>query len=101
MTRQIWTLSNFLSFLRVILVLPIATLVGSEIPERRFIAAGLTLLAIATDYFDGILARKLDQVTDLGKVIDPVADKLAIGIVGLMLALHGRMPLWFIIAALM
>src|SRR5258707_6642423 len=101
MTGQVWTPSNCLSFLRVVLVLPIATLVASDIPERRFIAAGLILLAIATDYFDGILARKPNQVTDLGKVIGPMADKIAIGIVGLMLVVHGRMPLWFIFVALL
>src|SRR5437016_2295777 len=100
MPRQVWTPSNCLSFLRVILVLPIATLVASGIPERRLVAGGLILLAIATDYFDGVLARKLNQVTELGKIIDPVADKLAVGIVGVTLAINGKIPVWFILAAL-
>ena len=58
--------------------------------------AGLILFAIvvATDWIDGMIARRTGQVSDLGKVLDPVADRLAIaaGLIGLVL--RGIFPLW-------
>jgi len=57
---------------------------------------GLILFAIvvATDWIDGMIARRTGQVSDLGKVLDPVADRLAIaaGLIGLVL--RGIFPLW-------
>jgi cardiolipin synthase len=57
---------------------------------------GLILFAIvvATDWIDGTIARRTGQVSDLGKVLDPVADRLAIaaGLIGLVL--RGIFPLW-------
>ncbi|HEV8539144.1 MAG TPA: CDP-alcohol phosphatidyltransferase family protein [Bacteroidota bacterium] len=101
MNRQVWTVSNLLSVLRVILVLPIATLAASHTPGDRLLAAGLIALAAATDYFDGVVARKLNQVTDLGKIIDPFADKIAVGVVCVILALHGKLPVWFVVSAIL
>jgi hypothetical protein len=63
-------LPNLLSLLRIAL-LPFVVLCLKAGQNRR--ALGLMLLAAATDYFDGLLARRLHQVTDSGKMIDPLS----------------------------
>ena len=65
-------------------------------PNRicTFIAALLFSAAAITDYLDGFLARKRGQVTTLGKVMDPVADKLLVSSAFIMLASLGWVPAW-------
>ncbi|MCI0706766.1 MAG: CDP-alcohol phosphatidyltransferase family protein [Ignavibacteriae bacterium] len=89
-------MSNFLSFLRVLLVPPVAYCIAVEFPYSRLWAAGLIVVAIISDVLDGYLARKLHQVSELGKVIDPLADKIAAITVTLVLAWTGDMPVWFV-----
>lgn len=55
------------------------------------------LFAICTDFFDGYLARKRNQVTDFGKILDPLADKICIGVIGIALTVLGKIPLWFLL----
>jgi len=50
-----------------------------------------------TDLLDGYLARKLNQVSELGKIIDPVADKLVVCTIAIMMFISGLIPLWFIV----
>lgn len=65
-------------------------------PNRicTFIAALLFSAAAITDYFDGFLARKRGLVTTLGKVMDPVADKLLVSSAFIMLTAQGWVPAW-------
>ncbi|HSQ37256.1 MAG TPA: CDP-alcohol phosphatidyltransferase family protein [Acidimicrobiia bacterium] len=76
MSRRILTIPNVISLARVAMVpLFLWLLFGADSP----LAAGLLVGAIgATDWVDGFLARRLDQVSELGKLLDPVADRLAI-----------------------
>lgn len=76
MTGRIATVPNLVSLVRVAMVpLFLWLLFGADAP----LPAGLLLGVIgATDWVDGFLARRLGQVSDLGKVLDPVADRLAI-----------------------
>lgn len=68
---------NKLSFLRIILVPLIYVFYLIPIdPYGKFVAVVLFILAALTDQLDGHLARKNNQVTDLGKLLDPMADKL-------------------------
>lgn len=59
-----------------------------------FFAAFLFVLASITDYFDGVIAREFDQITELGKILDPLADKMLTlaGFLGLMVL--GRADAW-------
>lgn len=60
----------------------------------RWVAAVLFALAAGTDRLDGWLARRLDQVTDWGKLMDPIADKLLIGGTLVVLSALGDVPWW-------
>lgn len=98
MSDRIWTLSNGLSLLRVLLVVPVALLLHSGQAGSRPFAAALILVAAFTDFLDGRIARMKNEVTRLGKVLDPVADKIGINAVVLLLAAEGTLPVWFAVA---
>jgi cardiolipin synthase len=88
---EVFNLPNFLSFLRIALV-PVFLWF---LLEEMFVSA-ITVLAIAglTDFLDGYLARKLNQTTKLGKMLDPVADRLYIFATLLALSATGYVPWW-------
>ena len=100
MEQRIWTLSNALSAMRVVLVVPIAGLLLRHDPGDRVLAVGLMVISSMTDLLDGMVARKLKQVTELGKIIDPVADKISVGAVCVILAIQGAVPVWFLASLL-
>ncbi len=66
----------------------------------RWWAAVLFIVAIATDGIDGYLARKHDIVTDLGKLLDPIADKALTGCAFVGLSILGELPWWITIVVL-
>jgi cardiolipin synthase (CMP-forming) len=59
------------------------------------------ILMYITDLLDGYLARKLNQISELGKIIDPLADKIAVGAIAIMMFFNGLIPLWFILIVVM
>jgi cardiolipin synthase len=101
MMHSYLTISNFISASRIILVFPMGYCLLTEFPHHRLWTAGVILVAVATDFLDGFLARKLHQVTDVGKVIDPLADKIGVGAYGFLLAWTGDIPFGFIVLVLL
>jgi CDP-diacylglycerol--glycerol-3-phosphate 3-phosphatidyltransferase len=91
---RFWTVPNMMSLFRLVLALPIAYLV--LIDGSLLWIFALFLLAVTTDYFDGRVARWSHTVSDWGKVLDPLADKIGGGLVILALALRGSLPAWFV-----
>lgn len=85
------TVSTRITLLRIALIPLLVWLVQVD---QRLVAAGVFLVASATDYLDGYLARRWQQVTDLGNFLDTTADKLLIA--GALLALlpMGRVSVW-------
>jgi CDP-diacylglycerol--glycerol-3-phosphate 3-phosphatidyltransferase len=81
-----------------ILMAPIFVFLLLAYPEQaswqRFLALLLFVLAISTDGIDGMIARRTDKVTDLGKFLDPVADKVLIGGALLALSILGEIDWW-------
>jgi cardiolipin synthase (CMP-forming) len=86
------TVPNALSLARVVLTPAFVWL----IVDRDTTFAGLLLfgLVVATDWVDGVVARRTGQVSDLGKLLDPTADRVAIGAGLIALVIRGAFPLW-------
>jgi cardiolipin synthase (CMP-forming) len=97
MPQRIWTISNLLSVSRVLLLAPLAYVLYSDIPSRQAWLAAIIVLAGLTDFFDGFLARKLHQVSELGKIIDPLADKVTAGGAAILFVGAGLLPLWYLV----
>ncbi|HNY65634.1 MAG TPA: CDP-diacylglycerol--glycerol-3-phosphate 3-phosphatidyltransferase [Deltaproteobacteria bacterium] len=90
-------LANILTLSRIIVVPVIACLLLRDNWITSLIAAFLFLCAAITDYLDGYLARKLHMESDLGKLLDPLADKLLIATVLILLIPLGRVPAWMVV----
>ncbi len=90
---KIWTYSNGVSFLRALLTIPSAVLLWQG---HNYIAYSIGVLAYITDLLDGWLARKLNEVSEAGKVIDPLADKIYVAVITSMLVVQGKLALWFV-----
>jgi CDP-diacylglycerol--glycerol-3-phosphate 3-phosphatidyltransferase len=86
-----WKISNQLSLLRLFLTIPIAFALWYDL---RIITLIIAFIAILSDYFDGYLARKLNQITDLGKILDPLADKVMVLTVVFIMFIKNDIPLW-------
>jgi cardiolipin synthase (CMP-forming) len=86
------TLPNLVTFLRILLI-PVFWWL---IVDHDTTTVGILVLSgvLATDWVDGLLARRTGQVSELGKVLDPVADRLAIAAGLVALVVRGAFPLW-------
>jgi cardiolipin synthase len=91
-TTRVWTLPNLISFARLLGVPVFLWLVLG--PEADGWALGLLMLSGLSDYLDGYLARRLDQRSTLGEILDPVADRLYILAVVIGLAVREIIPWW-------
>ncbi len=93
------TIPNAMSFFRILLipVFCVVFLIDMDNTAKQYMWAGIILvLSGATDLFDGYIARKLNQVTDLGKLLDPVADKLTLAAVLVCVWVKFKNSYWFI-----
>jgi cardiolipin synthase len=95
-----FTLPNSLTLARIALILPFAWLFFYDSIAARWVALALFLVAAATDWFDGYLARRLKQGSALGRMLDPIADKLLVATAVVALVATGGIAGWSIIPAL-
>jgi cardiolipin synthase len=77
-TTSALTLPNALTFARIAAVPALIGLFYLEPPEGAFACFGVFVAASVTDFFDGYLARRLNRLSDIGRVLDPIADKLLV-----------------------
>ncbi|MBO4330837.1 MAG: CDP-alcohol phosphatidyltransferase family protein [Oscillospiraceae bacterium] len=94
--KQALSIPNILSYFRILLIPVCAVL---YLRGKVFYALGVLALSGLTDIADGKIARRYDMVTDLGKVLDPVADKLTQGV--LIFCVAVRTPLIAILAGIL
>ncbi len=100
MRREFVTPSNILSLSRLVLAIPFALVMLSSLPSARIWGAIILVVGGLTDRYDGILARRYGQETELGRILDPMADKIGLATAALVLLALGDIPLWFVIALL-
>jgi len=93
--RSVWTPANVVTSVRLVLVpLVVAALLVDDDGGWRLVATALFVLAAATDRLDGWLARHRDEVTEWGKLVDPIADKALMGGALVTLSWLGDLPWW-------
>ncbi len=90
----VWTVGNFFSLLRILL-LPF--IVIGLLYEHNFLTVTLIILVGLSDGLDGFFARYYNQISNLGKLLDPLADKVAFGVLICFLALWRDFPMWAVL----
>mgnify|MGYP002514841120 CR=1 FL=1 len=92
-------LPNKLTLLRIILIpfFVFFLLAPVDIPGKQYIALGIFAFASLTDLIDGKIARKYNLVTNFGKFMDPIADKLLVSSAMIAFVQMGLLPAWMVI----
>lgn len=102
--RDLWqdakNLPNLLTFMRILMIPLVLVFLQQGSPRACFWAAIVYSLAAITDLLDGWLARRQGLVSVLGKLLDPLADKLIVAAVLVWLVSMGRMPAWVVVILL-
>jgi CDP-diacylglycerol---glycerol-3-phosphate 3-phosphatidyltransferase len=76
LSNEIWNLPNALTLFRIFLVPFLVVVLLTKFTGREFVGLAIFLVAAITDFFDGWIARRRNQTTRLGALLDPIADKL-------------------------
>ena len=96
--RGLWTIPNLISLLRL---LAVPWFLWLLLHDDRPIAAGILLAVLgATDWIDGYIARHFDQGSKIGKILDPVADRVLLVAGAVALLIDGSAPRWVLIVVL-
>ena len=95
--KEIFYVSNILSASRFVLLIIVVFFLTSNSDNRYLYASLFIVIMWLTDILDGYYARSRNEVSELGKVIDPVADKVSIITISLVMVITGIIPLWFFI----
>jgi CDP-diacylglycerol--glycerol-3-phosphate 3-phosphatidyltransferase len=99
-----WSAPNIITIVRIFFAPAFIwlLLISQDSPSdpARWWAAGLFVVGMATDGVDGFIARRYNLITDLGKILDPIADKVLTGGALIGLSLIGELPWWVTILIL-
>ncbi len=98
--ETIFTPSNLISIMRAMFVLPAIFCLDASQHDTHlyYLVAAIFVAAALTDVLDGIIARKTNTVSEFGKIVDPLADKIFVGLVVITMAIYHLIPLWFFVA---
>lgn len=89
--------ANKLTMLRVILIPVYLVVWYLNFPGNNYVALAIFIVASVTDFIDGYVARHYNQVTDFGKFMDPLADKMLVLTAMICFCAMGRFPAWALV----
>lgn len=92
------SIPNIISIIRGMLAFPLAFSILNNYHITMIVLISLILLS---DYLDGYLARLFDNTSEMGKILDPVADKICIALVAIVLLKQGKIPIYFLVIAVL
>jgi len=98
-TKKAWNIANILTGSRILLAGVFALVFlhpGFASPLNAYMGVGVLIVAGITDLLDGYLARRLDLVTDVGKLLDPIADKTLVLTALICLWIKDWVPFWVV-----
>jgi len=98
--NTVLNLPNILTLSRIVIIPLVVATFFFDSPTMRWVAVIMFTAAGITDFFDGYLARRANQVSNLGRFLDPIADKLLVASVLLLIVAFGRIGPWCYLAAL-
>jgi CDP-diacylglycerol--glycerol-3-phosphate 3-phosphatidyltransferase len=98
--QEFWNLPNMLTMGRIFLIPLFVWFTYDGDPFYSVLAAFVFTLAAVTDVVDGFLARRWNMITVVGKLLDPLADKLIVAAAMVMMVRMGRLPAWVVIVLL-
>lgn len=99
--EELWSVPNCMGYFRILLI-PVFCLIYLQAEEGKdyYGAAGIVLLSTLTDFLDGKIARKFGMITEFGKFLDPVADKLTHAGIALCLAFRYEL-MWYLLGLML
>ena len=98
--KEFWNLPNMLTLARIAVIPVFVWFTYDADPMYSLLAALIFTLAAVTDVVDGFLARRWNMITVVGKLMDPLADKLIVMAALVMMTRLGRIPAWVVIVLL-
>ena len=109
--QKVWTVSNVITITRILLVPVFVAALLAPWPDwfglsslggdwKRIVAAAIFVIISCTDWLDGYLARSRNEVTDFGKFMDPLADKILVCAALISLVELGSLPTWVVLIIL-
>lgn len=99
-TGRVMTWSNMISFSRILVAFPIVYLHYINDYQVNATIGILIFYGVISDYLDGYIARKTNTISEIGKIIDPIADKLCALVLFIYTVWIGWIPLWFLLLAM-
>ncbi len=97
-TNRYFTWANIISMLRIVLTVPAVWLFATDRWEWGLFILGVCVIS---DWLDGYVARKTNEVSDFGKLIDPLADKVVAAGMILLMIIRMEFPLWFLVVLML
>ena len=97
---RLLNIANILTLSRIAAIPVIVGLLFLDQPLWHWVSVTLFIIAGVTDFFDGYLARRMAQVSPLGRFLDPIADKLVVAATLMVLVAAGHIEGWVVLAAL-
>lgn len=94
---KVFTISNFISFTRFLIAFPVIYFHYRDNMSINNTVIGLIIYGVFSDYLDGLVARKTNTISEIGKMIDPISDKLCAGTLFIYTVWLGWVPVWFLV----